>query len=152
MIRERSLVLILQPHFLSWLNNIVQIKQSAQSVLGGHNVFFKSVVHRYALHLRIFWRWRTGSPEEYRIRYSDRVVPSSQVLDSINDYWKQDQLRMYKKRVCPNIGGFAKEDILARVEENTEISTRRLAAETGLSRWKVSKVLKDNTFHPYLLR
>lgn len=43
----------------------------------------------------------------------------------------------------------ADEEILARVEDDPELSTRPLATATGLSRWKVSNVLKSNTFHPY---
>lgn len=91
-----------------------------------------------------------AAQREYGIRYPDRVVPSSQVFTRLHQrLLETGSVKNIKKEVGPNIDVFAEEDILARVEDNPEISTRRLAADTGLSRWKVSQILKDNTYHPY---
>ena len=43
----------------------------------------------------------------------------------------------------------AEEQILERVEEEPDISTRRLAAEVGVSQFLVRLTLKEQGLHPY---
>ncbi|KAG8296949.1 hypothetical protein J6590_045790 [Homalodisca vitripennis] len=69
--------------------------------------------------------------------------------DSTSASTETGSFHKLKREVGPNIDVYADEDILARVEDDPELSTRQLATATGLSRWKVSNVLKSNTFHPY---
>lgn len=84
------------------------------------------------------------------MRYSDRVTPSPQVFSRLHQRLLDTGcLQRPKKEVGPNIDVHVEEDLLARVEENRQVSTRQLADATGLSRWKVSSVLKTNNFHPY---
>ena len=43
----------------------------------------------------------------------------------------------------------AEEQILERVEEEPDISTRRLAAEVGISQFAVHRTLKEQGLHPH---
>ena len=43
----------------------------------------------------------------------------------------------------------AKEQILERVEEEPDISTRQLAAEIGVSQFVVHPTIKEQALHPY---
>lgn len=91
-----------------------------------------------------------AAQKEYEVRYPDRVIPSRQVFTRVHQRLLETGcVEKHKKEVGPNSDVFAEEDLLARVEENPEVSTRQLSSDTGLSCWKVSKVLKDNKFHPY---
>lgn len=91
-----------------------------------------------------------AAQREYEVRYPGRVIPSPQVFTRVHQrLLETGSVEKLKKEVGPNIDVFAEEDLLERVEENPGVSTRQLSSDTGLSRWKVSKVLKDNKFHPY---
>lgn len=60
--------------------------------------------------------------------------------DSTNVYWKEDPLKKPNSEVGQRHDVYVEEGVLTRVEEYPQVRTRQLAADTGLSRWKVSKM------------
>lgn len=49
------------------------------------------------------------------------------------------------KNITPN----QEDEILVRVDENPEVSSRRLSAATGVSQSSIIRILKKENFHPY---
>jgi hypothetical protein len=91
-----------------------------------------------------------AAQREYHTRYPDRAIPSSQVFTRLHQrLLETGSVQKETKEVGPAHDVAVEEDILHRVQENPETSTRQLAVETGMSRWKVHQVLKENQLHPY---
>lgn len=92
----------------------------------------------------------SAAKREYRTRYPDRQIPSPQVFTRLHQRLiESGSVQKQKNEVGPALDVYVEEHILERVREDPEISSRRLAAEIGVSKHKVLQTLHKNNFYPY---
>lgn len=93
----------------------------------------------------------SAAQREYTIRYPDRRVPSTQVFTRLHQRLVE-RGSVHKERSevgAAPVEVYVEEQILERVREDPDISSRNLAGEIGVSKTKVLSVLQKNKFHPY---
>ena len=85
-------------------------------------------------------------------RFPNRAIPCARTFTSVVQHLEDhgtfklqthDRGRDRTERILQ-----AEEQILERVEEEPDISTRRLAAEVGVSQFVVHRTLKEQDLHP----
>lgn len=93
----------------------------------------------------------SAAQREYAARYPGRRLPSPQVFTRLHQRLVERGC-VHKERSevgAAPLNVDVEEEILDRVRENPEISSRDIARETGVSKTKVLTVLHKNKFHPY---
>lgn len=91
----------------------------------------------------------SAAQREYTVRYPDRRVPSKQVFTRLHQRLVE-RGSVHKER--SEVGGApldVEDEVLNRVREDPEISSRKLANEAGVSKTTVLNILHKNKFHPY---
>lgn len=84
-------------------------------------------------------------------RYPDRVVPSRTTFRKTVERFRVtgSVANTKPKRKRPATNEEKTVDVLANVAVNPHVSTRQLAADHGVSRSSVGRMLHRNNFHPY---
>lgn len=91
-----------------------------------------------------------AAQREYRDRYPQRTVPSTQVFTRLHQRLiDTGRVEKKKREEGKRYPVEAEVQVLHAVEENPGSSTRQIASESGMSQWKVRDILKENKFHPY---
>lgn len=86
----------------------------------------------------------------YRLRFPERKIPSSQVFTRLHQRLVESgSFQKQRNEVGPAQNIAVEEDILDRVNESPEISSRQVANEMGTSHTNVLRVLRKNNYHPY---
>ncbi|KAJ8949089.1 hypothetical protein NQ318_016993 [Aromia moschata] len=88
----------------------------------------------------------------YLETYSNRRQPDFKIFKNLYDRLGETGSFRPKRDSAgrPNtLNPEQEEEILVRVAENSELSTRHIAMETGVSKSTVWKVLKKEGLHPY---
>lgn len=92
----------------------------------------------------------SAAQREYRVRFPDRNIPSPQVFTRLHQRLVESgSVQKQHNEVGPAQDVYVDEEILHRVEEDPEISSRKLAAAIGVSKTKVLKTLHKNKLYPY---
>lgn len=93
----------------------------------------------------------SAAQREYTARYPGRRVPSTQVFTRLHQRLVE-RGSVHKERSevgAAPLDVYVEEQILDRVREDPEISSRNLAGEIGVSKTKVLSVLHKSNLHPY---
>lgn len=93
----------------------------------------------------------SAAQREYTVRYPGRRIPSTQVFTRLHQRLVE-RGSVHKER--SEVGAapldlYVEEQIVDRVRENPDISSRQLSRETGVSKSTVLNVLHKNKFYPY---
>lgn len=87
----------------------------------------------------------------YAQRYDDQRHPDYRAFDRLKISFEESGTVMYEKqeRQKPVINEENTLSVLLCVVENPQVSTRIVSRELDISQTSVSKILRDNKFHPY---
>lgn len=92
------------------------------------------------------------SVEEYQLRFPNRIVPNRQTFANVERRLRETgTFKTRNNRTGrPNlITPQEEEDILDTIEEEPEISTRRLSRQIGISKSSINRITRRQQLHPY---
>lgn len=92
----------------------------------------------------------------YRDRFPNRRIPDARTFDAIHRRLRETRsfvpVRVDAGRPRPPPNANIEADIIQRVENNPDVSTRRLAHEFGISHSTVWRIIHDAGYYPYHLQ
>lgn len=111
--------------------------------------------HQEMADMHFLYGWCRGSARaariEYQLRFPNRRLPTARMFTSIHQRFQDGSL--FRNLAAENqprrINAEISDQVLAIVEQDPAISTRRVALRTGLSHSSVHRILRAEGMHPY---